>query len=163
MKTRKLKAMSKNKIILLVLSFLMTSIWNTYAQVATVSGVVQDKSGETIIGANVLVKGTANGAITDLNGKFTISGVSTNGTLVVTYIGYVSKEIAVKNQTNFIITLEEDSRALEEVVVIGYQTVKRKDLTGFGKTDCGNACCKCCTGLTRKVIGSECHDTRWAS
>ena len=123
MKTRKLKAMSKNKIILLVLSFLMTSIWNTYAQVATVSGVVQDKSGETIIGANVLVKGTANGAITDLNGKFTISGVSTNGTLVVTYIGYVSKEIAVKNQTNFIITLEEDSRALEEVVVIGYQTV----------------------------------------
>ena len=88
--------MSKNKIILLVLSFLMTSIWNTYAQVATVSGVVQDKSGETIIGANVLVKGTANGAITDLNGKFTISGVSTNGTLVVTYIGYVSKEIAVK-------------------------------------------------------------------
>lgn len=130
MKTRKLKAMSKNKIILLVLSFLMTSIWNTYAQVATVSGVVQDKSGETIIGANVLVKGTANGAITDLNGKFTISGVSTNGTLVVTYIGYVSKEIAVKNQTNFIITLEEDSRALEEVVVIGYQTVKRKDLTG---------------------------------
>ena len=47
MKTRKLKAMSKNKIILLVLSFLMTSIWNTYAQVATVSGVVQDKSGET--------------------------------------------------------------------------------------------------------------------
>lgn len=130
MKTRKLKAMSKNKIILLVLSFLMTSIWNTYAQVTTVSGVVQDKSGETIIGANVLVKGTANGAITDLNGKFTISGVSTNGTLVVTYIGYVSKEIAVKNQTNFIITLEEDSRALEEVVVIGYQTVKRKDLTG---------------------------------
>lgn len=98
----------------------------SFAQTAT--GLVKDKTGEPIIGANVLVKGTTNGTITDLDGKFSITNVPNGSTLVASYIGYLTKE--VKSGTNVVITLEEDNKTLDEVVVIGYQTVRRKDLTG---------------------------------
>ena len=97
-----------------------------FAQTAT--GVVKDKAGEPMIGVNVLVKGTTNGTITDFDGNFTISDVPSNATLVVSYIGYLTKE--VKAGQNLIVVLEEDNKTLDEVVVIGYQTVRRKDLTG---------------------------------
>jgi TonB-linked SusC/RagA family outer membrane protein len=95
-----------------------------------ITGTVVDLAGEPVIGANVKEKGVAsNGTITDIDGKFSLS-VSQGATLVVSYIGYVTQEIAIRNQTNLRITLVEDSQALEEVVVIGYGTQKKANLSG---------------------------------
>ena len=99
-----------------------------FAQTAT--GLVKDKTGEPMIGVNVLVKGTTNGTITDFDGKFTIPDVPGNATLVVSYIGYLTKEVRFSGQKELIIVLEEDNKTLDEVVVIGYGTVKKRDLTG---------------------------------
>lgn len=100
-------------------------------QQKTIKGTVKDASGEPIIGANVLVKGTTNGMITDIDGNFTLKNVPANSTLQVTYIGYVSKEIKVTSSTtNLSITLDEDNRTLDEVVVVGYGTQKKVNLTG---------------------------------
>ncbi|MDR0937922.1 MAG: TonB-dependent receptor [Mediterranea sp.] len=101
-----------------------------FAQTKTVKGTVKDTSGEPIIGANVLVKGTANGVITDLDGNYTLPNVKNTDVLVVSYIGYINQEVRVGTQSTIDITLTEDAKALEEVVVIGYGSVKRKDLTG---------------------------------
>ena len=101
-----------------------------FAQGRTVSGVVKDATGEPMIGVNVLVKGTTNGSITDLDGMYSISGVKNSDVLVVTYIGFVTQEVKVGNLKTVDIVLKEDSRTLEEVVVIGYGSVKKKDLTG---------------------------------
>lgn len=101
-----------------------------FAQGHQVSGIVKDAAGEPMIGANVLVKGTTNGTITDFDGNFSLSDVKTSDILVFSYIGCITQEIKVGNQTKFDVTLKDDSQALEEVVVIGYGTVKRKDLTG---------------------------------
>ncbi|MDR1982107.1 MAG: TonB-dependent receptor [Tannerellaceae bacterium] len=95
----------------------------------TIHGTVLDDNGVPIIGANVVEKGTTNGIITDLDGKFSLS-VSENAILQITYIGYIGQEIAVKNQTTFHITLLEDHLGLEEVVVIGYGTQRKVNLTG---------------------------------
>ena len=96
----------------------------------TVTVSVVDKGGP-ILGANVVVKGTTIGNITDLDGKAVIEGVPNNAVFIVSYIGYVSQEIAVKNsQTNIKVTLVEDSQALDEVVVTGYSTQAKKDITG---------------------------------
>lgn len=93
------------------------------------TGVVTDERGEPIVGANVVEKGTTNGSITNMNGEFTIS-VSEYATLQVSYIGYISQEIQIKNRTQLQIILKEDLHTLEEVVVVGYNTQKKKDLTG---------------------------------
>ena len=84
-------------------------IVGAYAQNKTVTGTVIDFTGEPVIGASVLVNGTTNGTITDLNGKFTLSNVPAKGTITVTYIGYKKQEISVAGNTNFKITLQEDS------------------------------------------------------
>jgi TonB-linked SusC/RagA family outer membrane protein len=95
-----------------------------------ITGSVADPAGEPVTGANVIEKGVStNGTITDADGKFSLN-VSPGATLVVSYIGYVTQEIAVGNRTQLQITLQEDLQALEEVVVIGYGTVKKSDLTG---------------------------------
>ena len=86
----------------------------------TVSGVIEDQLGP-IAGANVVEKGTTNGTITDMDGKFTLD-VPSNATLVITYVGYVEQQVPVNNQKSFMITLKEDSQALDEVVVVGYGT-----------------------------------------
>ena len=99
------------------------------AQNITVKGIVKDNLGESVIGANVTEKGTTNGMITDLDGNFSLT-VQKNATLVISYIGYVTQEIAIKGNTNLNITLKEDSKALEEVVVIGYGTARKSDVTG---------------------------------
>lgn len=98
-------------------------------QAKKVSGVVKDNSGEPIIGANVVEKGTTNGTVTDMDGNYTLS-VSNNATLVVSYIGYTTKEIKVGSQAVVNAVLEEDAIGLNEVVAIGYGYVKKKDLTG---------------------------------
>ena len=100
------------------------------AQNVTVKGTVKDKTGETVIGASVVEKGnTTNGTITDIDGNYSLN-VPSNATLVFSFVGMKSYEIAVKGQTTINVTMEDDSQALEEVVVIGYGSVKRKDLTG---------------------------------
>ena len=99
------------------------------AQNITVKGIVKDNLGESVIGANVTEKGTTNGMITDLDGSFSLT-VQKNATLVISYIGYVTQEIAIKGNTNLNIILKEDSKALEEVVVIGYGTARKSDVTG---------------------------------
>lgn len=94
-----------------------------------ITGVVKDANGEPVIGANIVVKGTTNGTITDMDGNFVLD-VPAGAILHVSYIGYSDKEIPVGNQTVLTVSLAEDSRALEEVVVIGYGTARKIDLTG---------------------------------
>jgi TonB-linked SusC/RagA family outer membrane protein len=98
-------------------------------QKKTVTGIITDTSGEPIIGVNILEKGIANGTVTDLDGKFSLE-VSLGATLVISYIGYNKQEVAVGNQTDLRITLMEDTQALEEVVVVGYGSQKKINLTG---------------------------------
>lgn len=94
-----------------------------------IKGKVVDAAGETVIGANVLEKGTTNGVITDIDGNFVLS-VSSGATLEISYIGYVTQTIKVTNQTSLHIVLKEDSETLDEVVVVGYGTMKKSDLSG---------------------------------
>ena len=99
-------------------------------QSSAINGVVVDEAGEPIIGANILQKGTTNGTITDFDGKFSLN-VPAQATITVTYIGYKTQEITLKpGQKNIKITLQEDSETLDEVVVVGYGTMKKSDLSG---------------------------------
>lgn len=114
-----------------LLSLLVTLIsLSVSAQNVTVTGTVKDKTGESVIGASVVEKGnTGNGTITDIDGNYSLS-VPSNATLVFSYVGMTTQEIHVKGQTTINVTMSDDAQALEEVVVIGYGSVKRKDLTG---------------------------------
>ena len=94
-----------------------------------ITGTVVDPNGEAVIGANVVVKGTTNGTITDMDGKFSLE-VPEGATLEVSYVGYSNHEIKVGNHTTLSIALKEDSEALEELVVVGYGTQKKVNLTG---------------------------------
>lgn len=94
----------------------------------TITGTVTDNSGETIIGANIVEVGTTNGTVTDLNGRYTLT-VSPDATLKVTYIGYVEKIVKVGKASTIDIVLSEDSKTLAEVVVVGYGTMDKKELT----------------------------------
>ena len=117
---------SNGKFLLLVLVGMLMSV-HVFAQSITVNGVVKDKAGESIIGANVLVKGTTNGTITDFDGNFTLQA-SKGDILVISFIGYQSQELPVSAQMN--VVLSDDTQILEDVVVIGYGTVKKSDATG---------------------------------
>lgn len=94
-----------------------------------VSGVINDETGLPVIGANVVEKGTTNGTITDAEGRFSLN-VASDATLVITYIGYVTSEVPVIGKNSLTITLREDTEVLDEVIVVGYGTMKKKDLTG---------------------------------
>lgn len=94
-----------------------------------ITGTIFDDNGTPVIGANVMVKGTTNGTITDMNGKFSLD-VEEGAVLQISYIGYANQEIIVGNQTNLSIALKEDAEALDELVVIGYGTARKIDLTG---------------------------------
>jgi TonB-linked SusC/RagA family outer membrane protein len=94
-----------------------------------ISGTVRDDSGEPVIGANVIVKETTNGVITDADGRFSLI-VAEDDVLKISYVGYITREITAGSQTVLNITLLEDRMLLDEVVVIGYGMVRRKDLTG---------------------------------
>ena len=100
-----------------------------FAQQITVQGVVKDQTGETVIGASVMEKGTTNGTITGIDGDFSLN-MSSNGTLVVSFVGYKTQEVQVKGQKQLLVVLSEDAEMLDEVVVIGYGTMKKSDLTG---------------------------------
>jgi len=99
--------------------------------VLKITGTVKDPKGETLIGVNILVKGTKIGTATDINGKFSIGVPDNKAVLVVSYIGHITQEIPVGDQKNIDVTLSENESSLNEVVVTGYgQTVKKSDLVG---------------------------------
>ena len=98
-----------------------------------ITGTVLDATGMPVIGANVMVKGTTNGTITDMDGKFSLD-VEEGAILVVSYIGFSNQEIKVGNQTNLSIAMKEDAEALDELVVVGYGTQKKVNLTGAVST-----------------------------
>lgn len=100
----------------------------TVMQSRQISGQVVDGNGDPVIGASVLVKGTSNGTITDIDGKFQLQNAS--GILVVSYIGYKTQEISLKGQKNLEIMLKEDAEVLDEVVVVGYGVQKKATLSG---------------------------------
>jgi TonB-linked SusC/RagA family outer membrane protein len=118
----------KIKNIMLLFCFLTTQIVS--AQSIAVTGVVADYLGEPLPGVNVVVKGTNKGIVTDENGKFNLSVPSRDAVLVFSYISYVTQEITVGDRTNFSITLSEDIKEISEVIVVGYGTVSKSDLTG---------------------------------
>ena len=122
----KMKQLLSKRLVIGLLTLLMPMI--VLAQDITVQGTVTDEAGETLIGATVQQKGTSNGTVTDFDGNFTLT-VPTNAILSVSYIGYTPKEIAVNGQTNLIIVLSSDDQMLNEVVVIGYGTMDKKELT----------------------------------
>lgn len=115
--------------ILVFLSFFMFYA-AAYAQQGTVRGQVLDESGEAVIGASVVVRGTTQGAITDIDGNFQINNVASNTTIDFSYIGYRTQSVTYTGQNFLNIVLEEDAQLLSEVVVIGYGAVKKNDLTG---------------------------------
>ncbi len=101
-----------------------------FSQQLTVNGIVKDSKGEVIIGASVVIEGTANGTITDMNGAFTIQNVPSDAKLSVSYIGYKTQIISVNGRTTFNVTLQDDSELLDEVIVVGYGVQRKSDLTG---------------------------------
>lgn len=105
------------------------SITSLYAQVLAVSGNVKDATGEFVIGASVLVKGTTNGTITDIDGNFTLTGLSAGSVIEVSYIGYVTQSLTVQDATPLQIVLKEDTETLDEVVVVGYGVQKKSVVT----------------------------------
>ena len=116
---------------LFILSFLC--IQTTWAQGLQISGTVLDKTGEAVIGASVLVKGTTNGTITDIDGNFQLMEVPAKSTLQVSYIGYKTEEIPLNGKTRFSVVLEDDTKVLDEVIVVGYGVQRKSDLTGADK------------------------------
>ena len=94
-----------------------------------IKGCIKDSSGEPIVGANVVEKGTTNGAITDIDGNFSIE-VATGAVLQISYIGYNTQDIRITDKTSYNVVLKEDAEVLDEVVVVGYGTMRKRDLTG---------------------------------
>ena len=103
---------------------------HVYGQQRTIKGQVFDNmTGETMIGVSVQVKGTTTGGITDMDGNFQVSIPSADAVLILSYIGYQTEEVKVGQQSNLTIRMKEDGELLDEIVVIGYGTQKRKDVT----------------------------------
>lgn len=113
----------------LILSLIMLLPLSLLAQEIKVQGVVKDQTGEAVIGATVMQKGTSNGTVTDFDGNFSLS-VPAEATLTISYIGFATQDVAVGGKTEFQIVLKDDSQILSEVVVIGYGTMRKTDLTG---------------------------------
>lgn len=113
---------------------LFTILWvislGMFAQNITVRGTVTDENNEPVIGATVLVKGTSMGTVTDVKGNYTLDNVPINGTLEFSYVGMKTKVVNVNGKTTINVVMEEDVIGLEEVVAIGYGTMRRSDLTG---------------------------------
>lgn len=127
-----LKGMSSStlkRIVGLTILFLLC-IPYCYAQVLVIKGKVIDSSNDPVIGAAVQVSGSTNGTITDMDGNYTLSNVQSKGSLLFSYVGMVSQKVQVDGRKIINVVLKEDNVLLEETVVIGYQTVKKKDLTG---------------------------------
>ena len=119
----------KERVIQLLLFFAFMLPMGALAQNIQLNGTVTDVSGESVIGASVLEKGTTNGVITDIDGNFTLS-VSPKATIIISYVGYAPQEIALNGRKELKVVLKEDTELLDEVVVIGYGTQKKSDVSG---------------------------------
>lgn len=112
-----------------ILAFVFLLLTSTVsAQTQTIKGTIVDASSEPIIGASVLVEGTTNGGITDLDGNFTLTNAPSTGKLVVSFVGYQTQTVDIKGQTVFKLVLQEDSKLIDEVVVIGYGTTSTRKM-----------------------------------
>lgn len=109
--------------------FFLTYVVSFSQESTGITGKVQSSSGEPLPGASIVIKGTTTGTQADFDGFFILDKISNNDILLISYIGFVSREVSINNQTELLITLEDDTQALEEVVVIGYGQMKSKDLT----------------------------------
>src|SRR5690554_3484443 len=108
----------------------LASSLNMYAQNITVKGNVIDNNEEPLIGVTIQVQGTSIGTITDIDGNFELSGVPSNGVLDISYVGMQGQTLQVDGRTFISVVLSEDTETLDELVVIGYGTVRKRDLTG---------------------------------
>src|SRR3712207_5967980 len=111
---------------------LIIPVW-VYAQNVTVKGTVKDSNGESMPGVNVLQAGTTNGIITDVEGNYRLN-VPSDAKLIFSFIGYITQTVPVAGKTTLNIVLKEDAQALEEVVVVGYGTMKKSDIAGDRKS-----------------------------
>ncbi|MDR2841044.1 MAG: SusC/RagA family TonB-linked outer membrane protein [Paludibacter sp.] len=130
MKKKRQNFLNRLSQLLFVLACVLLPLSLSAQDTHTVSGTITDNTGETIIGASVKVKGSTIGAITNIDGKFQLANVPDNATLVVSYVGFAAQEVAVAGKTVINITLREDLQKLEEVVVVGYGSMKKSDATG---------------------------------
>jgi len=115
---------------LLVFALLCFCNSQIFAQAQNITGKVSGENGEGLPGVTVLIKGTTNGTATDATGNFSLNAPATGGTLVVSFVGYITQEIPIGNRTNINVSLAPDAKALEEVVVVGYGTQTRASITG---------------------------------
>jgi len=120
--------LSLSKATLLVIAVFLS--FATYAQQTSVSGTVTDPSGETIPGVNILEKGTTNGAVTDLDGAFTLTTSSPDAVLVFSFVGFATQEISLNGRATIEVVMGEDALGLDEVVVVGYGIQRKSDVTG---------------------------------
>lgn len=114
--------------LLLIMWGLLLSL-SAFAQQITVKGHVVDATGEPVIGASVIEGKSTNGTITDIDGNFSLN-VSANSALTISFVGYKTQTVSVNGKTALKVTLQEDTEVLDEVVVVGYGTMKKSDLTG---------------------------------
>ena len=132
MKNKKRTYASRRSYLFLFVSCVIMHLFSlgAFAQNLHVSGNVKDELGEPVIGANVLVKGTSLGAISDINGDFILRDIRSGAILEISFIGYLTQEVQVHDPAKLQIVLKEDNQALDEVVVVGYGVQRKSDLTG---------------------------------
>lgn len=147
-----MKNLLRLRLIWLFMLFSMIPLW-ALSQNITVKGIVKDGAGESVIGASVLQKGTTNGTITDFEGGFTLN-LPSNSVIVVSFVGYKTQEIAVAGKTDLTVTLTEDTQLLGNVVVVGYGTQKKEDLTSAIATLSPKEVLKSPGGITDALQGS---------
>lgn len=147
-----MKNLFRLRLIWLFMLFCMIPLW-ALSQNITVKGIVKDGAGESVIGASVLQKGTTNGTITDFEGGFTLN-LPSNSVIVVSFVGYKTQEISVAGKTDLTITLTEDTQLLDNVVVVGYGTQKKEDLTSAIATLSPTEVLKSPGGITDALQGS---------
>ena len=147
-----MKNLFRLRLIWLFMLFCMIPLW-ALSQNITVKGIVKDGAGESVIGASVLQKGTTNGTITDFEGGFTLN-LPSNSVIVVSFVGYKTQEISVAGKTDLTVTLTEDTQLLGNVVVVGYGTQKKEDLTSAIATLSPKEVLKSPGGITDALQGS---------
>jgi len=147
--------MRKNLLKLLMLAMIFaTSLQNILAQEITISGTVTDTTGESLPGVNVVVKGTTNGTITDVDGNYTINNVPSDAILKYSFIGFKVQEIPVEGKSNINVVLDTESVGLDEVVAVGYGTVSRKNLTtAISKVNTDEVQKAASSNLTQVLLG----------
>lgn len=137
--------------ILFLTSLFLTSL--AASAQTPINGSVKDSKGEGLVGATVKIKGSQTGAITDVNGNFSIQGVDGKATLVFSYIGYLTKEEPVSNRTAIHVVLEENTKSVDEVVIVGYGTQKRASVTGAISQISGKELLKTPVGNINNMLG----------